>query len=86
MLNGLRHGFGTFRSADGKCSYQGEWCKGRKHGKVKLGKIMYYYKYGELNHFSSFHMHVYYIWDTIIYPVNPSGKPEVKVCEACRDE
>ena len=34
VLEGLRHGFGTFHCGHNKLSYTGEWRKGRKHGKV----------------------------------------------------
>lgn len=36
VLNGMRHGFGTYTAPDGKCSYQGEWNLGKKHGKGRM--------------------------------------------------
>lgn len=34
VLNGKRHGTGTFRAKNNKMSYTGEWCLGQRHGKV----------------------------------------------------
>ena len=34
VFNGLRHGFGTFVSADGQRSYRGQWQNGKRNGKV----------------------------------------------------
>ena len=34
VVNGLRHGCGTFVSADKKSSYNGEWHGGKRNGKV----------------------------------------------------
>lgn len=34
VLNGLRHGIGTFVDKDGKLIYTGEWEQGKRHGKV----------------------------------------------------
>ncbi len=42
MLDGERHGKGTFYFKNGD-RYEGQWTKGLKHGKGK-----YYYKSGEL--------------------------------------
>ena len=35
VQDGLRHGFGTFVSANKDKSYTGEWFEGKRHGKVK---------------------------------------------------
>ena len=42
VFNGLRHGFGTFRCADGRLSYTGEWTLGKRHGKVRARIIISY--------------------------------------------
>ncbi|KFV61601.1 Radial spoke head 10 B, partial [Dryobates pubescens] len=34
IKNGVRHGFGLFRSGTRPVSYIGYWCKGKRHGKV----------------------------------------------------
>lgn len=38
VVNGLRHGYGSFRSADKNKSYTGEWNESKRHGKG----ILYY--------------------------------------------
>ncbi len=34
MVDGKRHGFGTFRCLDNILSYSGDWYYGKRHGKV----------------------------------------------------
>ena len=34
LVNGLRHGTGTFYCSNMQMSYSGEWCLGKRHGKV----------------------------------------------------
>ena len=34
VLEGLRNGYGLYRCGKNKLSYNGEWQKGKKHGKV----------------------------------------------------
>ena len=34
VVDGLRHGVGTFVDTNGKLSYTGEWHLGKRHGKV----------------------------------------------------
>ncbi|XP_012938646.1 radial spoke head 10 homolog B isoform X2 [Aplysia californica] len=36
VSNGKRHGFGTFRSADNRLSYSGDWVLGKKQGKGRM--------------------------------------------------
>nr|XP_009681641.1 PREDICTED: radial spoke head 10 homolog B isoform X3 [Struthio camelus australis] len=42
IKNGVRHGFGLFRSGTCPVSYVGHWCKGKRHGK---GTIYYNREY-----------------------------------------
>ena len=37
VLNGLRHGHGTYQCSDQKTSYTGQWVNGQRHGKVPAG-------------------------------------------------
>ncbi|KFP78673.1 Radial spoke head 10 B, partial [Acanthisitta chloris] len=34
IKEGLRHGFGIFKSGTRPICYVGDWCKGKRHGKV----------------------------------------------------
>lgn len=34
VVNGIRHGFGMFKSSTQPVSYIGHWCHGKRHGKV----------------------------------------------------
>lgn len=36
VVNGLRHGVGTFVDSTGKLSYTGEWTNGKRNGKVEI--------------------------------------------------
>lgn len=36
VLNGKRHGIGTFKCKNNKLSYSGEWSLGKRHGKVSV--------------------------------------------------
>lgn len=35
VVNGLRHGVGTYVDKEGKLSFTGEWDQGKRHGKVR---------------------------------------------------
>lgn len=34
VINGMRNGFGVFKSSAQPLSYIGHWCQGKRHGKV----------------------------------------------------
>nr|XP_021138271.1 radial spoke head 10 homolog B2 isoform X3 [Columba livia] len=44
VKNGLRHGFGFFRSGTCPVSYIGYWCKGKRHGKHGYGTHIWFLK------------------------------------------
>ena len=42
VINGLRHGFGTFMCANGRTSYTGHWQNGKRNGKVLNSQLRHF--------------------------------------------
>ena len=44
MLNGLRHGNGTYTCPERGLCYSGQWHKGKRHGEVRVAGFNFRYE------------------------------------------